>query len=211
MFNYYPYMQPQYFYYYSYPNIQSYNPIPEVSNLLQNDLLCAAKDNKPSQSSTGSTTQVVYKRCYQIGKKILRNFLNEGLRRILNKLLRLDKPEVIRYLKKFKPSTIYNLNTSKVKLIISKTMRELFDMDGDAENLKIINVHAKENNEFQKFLDLPFDYAYSYYLEGDEFEIEKSKLASKNDNDYVAEYDYYAKNFLDRYRKKNPNKKAKEM
>ena len=223
MFNYYPCVYPQpYVYYFYYPCFPSTTPepiqiIPSTTPINHNpqqveicNEVINSKDRKISQNSTNSNSQPAYKRSYQVGKKILRNFLNESLRRILNTFLKEEKSDIVRYLKKFKPATVYNLNTKKIKNIMSKTIREIFEMDGDAENLKVLNVHAANNEKFQSFVSLPFEDAFVYYLGSEEFLINKNKLTGKYDNEYVMEYDYYARNFLERYKNKVPNKNGKE-
>jgi hypothetical protein len=169
--------------------------------------------NQPisTEEAKNSHNNQVKKNSNEIGKKVMRNFINCSLRRMLNQMLKADNCTTPHILRKFKPNTTYNLNINKMKSFISKTVKELYEIDNDSENLRIINDFEKDNIAFQNRMSQRFDEAYLNYLDSSEFVYDINKIKEKKPKGYVDEYADHVKNFLGYYKQKIPNKTKVEL
>ncbi len=208
-----PYMLNPYnvnMYTYNVPDLYNLNNFSTVSGVIQNSQTYTDIDfigKQKCQEINISKNNEKRKKFYESGKGVMRNFLNNTLRRILTNMLKTDPITRKCYITKFKPVTIYNLNTIKMKSYISKTIKQLFEIDNDSNNLKIINEATKDNITFQSFINRKFDDVYMEYLESKEFDVDMSNLMVKKGKTYMEEYSIYVKNFLKFYKEKIPNKK----
>jgi hypothetical protein len=189
--------------------INNYTPMP----IFYNDTISQLESNKLKNKLNDIKNKdytCPKKSDYETGKKVMRNFLNISSKRILDQLLKSDEKTTDLILKKFNAIMVYNLNTNKMKSYISKTLKELYELDNNPSNIKIINELAKDNIEFQNYINKKFEVAYLEYLESSEYDLDMSKLEIKKGKRYMKEYSEHVRNFLNYYRNKIPYKIASD-
>jgi hypothetical protein len=90
-----------------------------------------------------------------IKKKIMRNFLNRSTLKILNDILLHENiPIRLRKLNRFLINTI---DTKTIKTLLSKSIRQIFEIDNFGMNLNIIKEEANNIPIFQNMLSQTFE------------------------------------------------------
>jgi hypothetical protein len=146
-----------------------------------------------------------------IRKKIMSNFLNRSTRKILNGLLATENTESKLVLNKLRHEIINKVNTEFIKSLISKTIREIFEIDNNERNLKIINEDAKDNSLFQNMLDINFEDAFNHYIKSEEYKYDMRRIQVKESKDYFIAYKKNVEDFIDYYKNRKPNRIRKKL
>ncbi len=208
----YMYQYCTHFYYYPFNETILYEtkPIENMKNEnIKNDDSNSSPYINKCNVNPNIENKIKSKPVYQIYKKIIRGFLNNYMRRLLIDIIESNKEISKKDFKRLKPKTLYNLNTSNIKLFLSKTLKEVYEFDNNPTNLRVIEELSKINKKFELIIQMPVKDIYNNYINSKEFEITKNVLRKTKDEDYIQTYHYYARSLLLRFEEKKPNLKKK--
>ena len=142
-----------------------------------------------------------------IRKKIRRGFLNRGIIKKLNSILKNNGSESS--FEKFQKNLINNVTKKANKEFMNMTLKEIFEkkelyqeseLKNYEQNLNLIkSMEIQENKEIQNILNKKLCVIYEDYLNSKDFLIDDINwLKNKNmDNEYIERYKYLAKHFIE--------------
>ena len=179
----------------------------EPINSLKNEFIDEKKLKKKAHSSK-KKPRFTYRD--NIRRKIKRRFLNTNLIQALNNVLKKEGYAI--YFKKFAQKFAGNITKEKDKMILEKSLFEIFQMEelykdkkdslseNYKHNLKIITqIKEDENSELNKILNKKYRRIYEEYIHSEEFiiEIERLKNKEKKEEEYIERYKYFAKHLIE--------------
>ena len=176
-------------------------------NDLKNEFIDEKKLKKKAHSSK-KKPRFTYRD--NVRRKIKRRFLNTYLINALNYVLKKEGYDI--YFKKFSQKFAGNITKKKDKMILEKSLFEVFQMeelykeekDSPSENynhnLKIIaQIKEDENPELNNILNKKYRLIYEEYIHSEEFiiEIERLKNNEKKEYEYIERYKYLARHLIE--------------
>lgn len=138
-----------------------------------------------------------------IRKKIMSNFLNKATRCKLNEILKANFCNL--KIKKFKFSFITKVDLYSVKNVLKKTLLEIYLMDNNDNNVKVICKKYNEIKNFKMFLNQTFEQAYENYLSSCLYSLQIDLLKLRESSIYINEYKRQSVDFLKYYKSYKPN------
>ena len=147
-----------------------------------------------------------------IRKKIKRGFLNNGLLKKINRILK--KSECKLNFEKFSQKFVGDVSKKGNEDIIHMTLLEIIkqkelynenDLNSYQNNLNLVNAKEnKENEKFQEMLNKTFEKLFEEYLDSNEFKVDEiNRLKRKGmKKEYIKKYICVSKNFVKFFSKK---------
>ena len=193
-------------------NIKNILEILEVLNPEKDSIFTPIKIDSPNEETFCQKKRYSEKRRRRenqdnIRKKIRRGFLNRGIIKKLNSILKNNGSESS--FEKFQKNLINNVTKKANKEFMNMTLKEIFEkkelyqeseLKNYEQNLNLIkSMEIQENKEIQNILNKKLCVIYEDYLNSKEFLIDDINwLKNKNmDNEYIERYKYLAKHFIE--------------
>jgi hypothetical protein len=172
----------------NYSNVESQtiNPIIETNESIDNN-------SEYSKEKKNKKRKLKFDR---IHKKIMRNFLNVSTLLKLNEMLYNFHSSDVKKMKKLKQKLITKIDIVSIKLLLKKSLLEIFQTDNRKHNLKIIHSTLNGCSMFRLFMEQTFEQAYRHYIASSAYKYDLERIKTIEDEAYFYKYDRLAKCFF---------------
>ena len=163
---------------------------------------------KHKRSKVKNSSKKVFNKRSDCLRKRIKTHFNKY---IYNKLTGLLSSKTKDILFKLPKGFIADINILTNKLLLSKTIRQLYASDlGYTNDYCIMHnrnllKNCPKDEELDEFLNLTYQDAYKEYLRSDRFEFDMQYFRKKEDEEYAKAYENFANKYLVYYEEELPN------